>query len=370
MECKIEELEIKEELMIHIANHLPFIVKGSFLTKQYHKDPQARLKSGGDIDLIYHGSNGTIPKLCAFDYESRTQFLQEAGKMLKHELLDIFYKLEEIMTRRLELTERPGFILELEYIGFDDIFERSYSIYPFLVNYAADGDFATIGLEISDPYFFTEIDIAIDMPVHFQPETILYRTLTGKEVMLKNTTPLIYQTAWKIHQIIVRPRLKDLDDVIRFLPHIDFKDRHNFEIFFDEIISECKLTDEKTGKTSIDTLKRPFTKEDAMRFMETGTLCKRKVKKTCKTAMDTLKKLFTKEDAMKIFKTETILCDYDKMIYYSDLYGIPWQIEKTEHSTKYDTEELEQEVCSCFLKALHSEINCNAAVEYIEKRCH
>ena len=36
MECKIEELEIKEELMIYIANHLPFIVKGSFLTKQYH----------------------------------------------------------------------------------------------------------------------------------------------------------------------------------------------------------------------------------------------------------------------------------------------------------------------------------------------
>ena len=79
----------------------------------------------------------------------------------------------------------------------------------FLVNYATDGDFTTVGLEITtDNIDYIEIDIAIDMPVHFQPETILYKTITGKEVTLKNTTPLIYQTAWKIHQILARPRLK------------------------------------------------------------------------------------------------------------------------------------------------------------------
>ena len=70
------------------------------------------------------------------------------------------------------------------------------------------------------------------MPVHFQPETILYKTMTGKEVILNNTTPLIYQTAWKIHQIIVRPRLKDLDDVIRFLPHIDLQINITLDCFF------------------------------------------------------------------------------------------------------------------------------------------
>ena len=336
MDNKMIDLEIKEELMIHIANNLPFVAKGSFLTSQYHKDPQARLLNGGDIDLIYHGGNGTIPKLCTFDYDGCTQFLQEVETLLKHDLMDIFYKLGEIMTRRLELTEKPGFIYELDEFGYDKLFERSWCIYPFLVNYAADGDFATIGLEISDPYLFTEIDIAIDMPVHFQPETILYRTLAGKEVMLKNTTPLIYQTAWKIHQIIVRPRMKDLDDVIRFLPHIDFEDRHIFELFFDEIISECELTNDKIYKTLIDTLK----------------------------------KLFTKEEAMQIFQIGTIVDNWGRVPYYSDLYGgIPCQIGVMVNLVpEYHAEELEQEVCSCFLKALHSRIDCDEAVKYIEKK--
>ena len=321
MDSKMIELEIKEELMIHIANNLPFVAKGSFLTSQYHKDPQARLLNGGDIDLIYHGGNGTIPKLCTFDYDGCTQFLQEVEKLLKHDLVDIFYKLEEIMTRKLELTERPQFILELEDLGYDRIFKEINTISLFLVNYAADGDFTTVGLEICDRKLYVEIDIAIDMPIHFQPETILYKTMTGKKVTLKNTTPLIYQTAWKIHQILVRPRLKDLDDVIRFLPHIDFEDRHNFELFFDEIISECELTDEKTCKTLIDTLKRLFDKQI---------------------------------QSLVIRKIEN---DWARIPYYSKLYNM-----------YYDIRKLENEIYSCFLKALHSKIDCDAALEYINRR--
>ena len=320
MDYKMEELEIKEELMIYIANHLPFIVKGSFLTRQYHKDPLARLKSGGDIDLIYTGSVCTIPKPDTYDYDTYHTYIREVEKLLKPELIDILYKLEEIMTRKLELTERPQFILELEDLGYDRIFKESNTISLFLVNYAADGDFTTVGLEICDRKLYVEIDIAIDMPIHFQPETILYKTMTGKKVTLKNTTPLIYQTAWKIHQILVRPRLKDLDDVIRFLPHIDFEDRHNFELFFDEIISECELTDEKTCKTLIDTLKRLFDKQ-------IQSLVLRKIE------------------------------DGDKIAYYNNLYNI-----------YYDIRKLENEIYSCFLKALHSKIDCDAALEYINRR--
>ncbi len=338
MDYKMEELEIKEELMIYIANHLPFIVKGSFLTRQYHKDPLARLKSGGDIDLIYTGSVCTIPKPDTYDYDTYHTYIREVEKLLKPELIDILYKLEEIMTRKLELTERPEFILDLETLGYDRLFKDSVEVYFSLVNYAADGDFVTVGFGTGIGKYDVEIDIAIDMPVHFQPETILYRTLAGKEVMLKNTTPLIYQTAWKIHQIIVRPRMKDLDDVIRFLPHIDFEDRHIFELFFDEIISECELTNDKIYKTLIDTLK----------------------------------KLFTKEEAMQIFQIGTIVDNWGRVPYYSDLYGgIPCQIGVMVNLVpEYHAEELEQEVCSCFLKALHSRIDCDEAVKYIEKRCH
>lgn len=318
MNNKIIDLEIKEELMIYIANNLPFIAKGSFLTSQYHTNPQARLLNGGDIDLIYDSTNGVIQTPNIFDYDSYHQFLREIEKLLKNELIDIFYKLEEIMTKKLNLTERPRFILEFEELGYDRIFKDGGEIYLFLVNYATDGDFTTVGLEIYD----IEIDIAIDMPVHFQPETILYKTITGKEVTLKNTTPLIYQTAWKIHQILVRPRLKDLDDVIRFLPYIDFKDKNNFQIFFDEIISECKLTDSKT----------------------------------CKKLINTLKKLFFKHNAIQSLIVRKIVNDGYKMQYYSDLYGIYCNKEK-----------LNNEVCTSFLKTLQSKIDCDAALEYIEK---
>ena len=331
---RLMDLEINEELMIYIANNLPFIAKGSLLTSQYHKNPQARLLNGGDIDLIYNNPNVKMPKPPkTFDYDTSISFLREIEKLLKNEIIDILYKLEEIMTKKFDLTERPRFILEYEELGYDRVFKDSSEISLFLVNYAADGDFITVGLYI----YNTEIDIAIDMPVHFQPETILYKTMTGKEVILNNTTPLIYQTAWKIHQIIVRPRLKDLDDVIRFLPHIDFTDKHNFRLFFYEIISECKLTDSKTFKQLIETFKKLFEGNQAQKMI-----------------------------AENIADSEHIVYDYYK--YFTDLYGTKFKIKNNQgYCTSYDLEELKNKISSDFLDMLQSKIDCNAALEYIEK---
>ena len=160
------------------------------------------------------------------------------------------------------------------------------------------------------------------MPIHFQPETILYKTSTGKEVTLKNTTPVIYQTAWKMHQILVRPRLKDIDDVIHFLPHIDFEDKNNVEIFFDEIISECELTD----------------------------------RKTCNTLIDTLKQIFVKQNGAQNFIVGRIADYNDRTQYYSKLYNI-----------YYNPNKLANEVCASFLKILHSKIDCDTALKYIDE---
>ena len=322
MDNKQINLEIKEELMIYIANNLPFIVKGSFLTSQYHTDPQARLLNGGDIDLIYNSGDRKIETPDVFDYDTYHEFIRKIETLLKNELIDIFYKLEEIVTQKLNLTQRPKFILEFEELGYDRVFKDGVEIYLFLVNYAADGDFTTVGLEICGREFDIEIDIAIDMPIHFQPETILYKTSTGKEVTLKNTTPVIYQTAWKMHQILVRPRLKDLDDVIHFLPHIDFEDKNNFEIFFDEIISECELTD----------------------------------RKTCNTLIDTLKQIFVKQNGAQNFIVRRIADYNDRTQYYSKLYNI-----------YYNPNKLANEVCASFLKILHSKIDCDTALKYIDE---
>ncbi len=336
MNNKMIDLEIKEELMIYIANNLPFIAKGSFLTYQYHKDPLSRLMSGGDIDLIYDNSKGILEKRKIDDFDHYDEFIQDIETLLKCELINILYKLEEIMMEKLNLIERPGFILELEGFGYRKILRESDTIQLYLVNYASDGDFTTVGIKIYDPNLYAkwiEIDIALNIPIRFQPETILYKTMTGKEVTLKNTTPLVYQTAWKIHQILVRPRFKDLDDVTHFLPHIDFEDRHTFERFFDEIISECKLS------------------------------C---IDGACRRLIHDLTMLFKTENAIQVAKMLNIFDDLDRIQYYSNLYGIPCQIEEEKNSTK-NTEKLEQEICSCFLRALHNEIDCNEAIQYIGK---
>ena len=316
-------LEIKEELMIYIAGHLPFVIKGSFLTSQYHRDPYKRLLNGGDIDLVYRNRHSNIPVPEKFGYGSYHQFIREIEKLLEKELVAIFYKLEEIMARKLNLQERPEFILEFEELGYGGIFRDSGTVALYLVNYAADGDFTTVGLEICDCKMSFEIDIAIDMPLHFQPETILYKTVGGKEVVLENTTPLLYQTAWKMHQILVRPRLKDLDDVIRFLAHIDFKDKNNFQTFFDEIISECRLADTKT----------------------------------CEGLISVLKKLFSDENTTKSLIVDKIVGCGLEMQYYSNLYGI--------HN---NAELLKNKVCASFLKELHHSIDCEVALGYINNK--
>ena len=89
MDNKQINLEIKEELMIYIANNLPFIVKGSFLTSQYHTDPQARLLNGGDIDLIHNTGNRTIetPDVL-IEPIFRIQYDQALGSTIKGSSID------------------------------------------------------------------------------------------------------------------------------------------------------------------------------------------------------------------------------------------------------------------------------------------
>ena len=309
-------LEIKEELMIYISNDLPFITKGSFLTSQFHTVGYERLENGGDIDLIYHNSHSVKPKI--FDYDSCHIFLRAIETTLQLEIIDIFYKLEEIISAKLDPLERPEFIVEYEQLGYDKIFKEGICTGLYLVNYASDGDFTTIGIEIDSDKIVCEIDIAIDMPVAFEPETIVYKTLDNKNVVLKNTSPLLYQTAWKMHQMIARPRLKDMDDIIRFLPHLDFQNEENFNMFFNEIIKECKLSDEKTCKNLIENLGILFS-GDILNYIN--------------------------ENFHDSF--------FGSSAYYHKLYAIE------------DKKELKEKVCDDFYKSIHKHINCVQALKYI-----
>ena len=70
--------------------------------------------------------------------------------------------------------------------------------------------------------------------------------------------------------------------------------------------------------------------------------------------------------AENIADSEHIVYDYYK--YFTDLYGTKFKIKNNQgYCTSYDLEELKNKVCPDFLNALQSKIDCDAALEYIEK---
>ncbi|OON98400.1 MAG: hypothetical protein ATN35_05280 [Epulopiscium sp. Nele67-Bin004] len=323
IERKKIELEISEQLMISIAEDLPFIIKGSFLTKEYHKNPYARIENGGDIDLILNRKLDLIHPITSDNYYDI--FMPQIDKNLQHEVTSILYKLEKILDNKFDLIEQPWFITALETEGYNNLLQDG-EVELCLVNYASDGDFLTIGLAIDYPINIVDnqptmgtvvIDIAINLPINFTPEEILYKTLDGREVKLKNTTPLLYQTAWKMHQTLCGPRIKDLDDLAVFLPHINFEDEETFKKFFDEIIKECKLTPEENANMLINNL------IDLL-------------------SMDTSEYMKNKINAFEIDR------------YYYKLYNAYFQ------------ETLIADVCKNFHEWLHLCIDCGKALQYIK----
>lgn len=309
-------LEVKEDLIIYIVNNLPFVAKGSFLTKQYHENPIKRLGNGGDIDLICC-KDIKLNKPEIIDYDSCHDYLREIEKLLQPEITAILYKAEELLQKKLHLLEPSNFIKILnEPDGYSRIFKDELNFY--LVNYALDGDFTTVGLCIDDFGYEIEIDIAVDMPISFEPERILYKKLDGSEEYFEKTTPLLYQMAWKMHQMICRPRIKDMDDIMRFIPSVDLNNEENFKLFFDEIINECKLSSEENYKKLLKNMVDLFS-------VDTHTYCKK---------MDLV---------------------FENTNYYYEIYDVK------------DKECLYKEICKQFYDIIHNYIDCERVVSYIEK---
>lgn len=309
-------LEVKEDLIIYIVNNLPFVAKGSFLTKQYHQNPLKRLGNGGDIDLIYY-KDIKLDKPEITDYDSYHEYIRQIEKLLQPEITAILYKAEELLQEKLHLFEPSEFIKILnEPDGYSRIFKDELNFY--LVNYALDGDFTTVGLCIGDYGYEIDIDIAVDMPISFEPERILYKKLDENEVYLEKTTPLLYQMAWKTHQMICRPRIKDMDDILKFILYVDLDNEENFKLFFDEIINECKLSSDENQE------------------------------KLCNNLMD----LFSIDTYLYCEKIGLV---FENIKYYYETYNITGE--------KY----LQKEICKQFYEALHTYIDCEKVVSYIKE---
>ncbi len=169
----------------------PFMMKGSYVTRQYFVNQEDRIPR--DLDWVYTGGR-----------------INDVGKAT-----EIFSSwIQSIITREVPGTENILFKIDLE----DEkmIWEA--------VDYSMSWDKPTISCSYyclieNQEIYMDEIDISYNVPVEMKPAELTYRPLQGDPFIIRHTVPLPLQIAWKLHQTIVRPRFKDMFDLIHLLQH-------------------------------------------------------------------------------------------------------------------------------------------------------
>ncbi|MDJ0366787.1 nucleotidyl transferase AbiEii/AbiGii toxin family protein [Hymenobacter sp. H14-R3] len=173
---------------------LPFMLKGSYVTRQYFADPLDRQPM--DLDWVYIGGHlEGVP-------EARVLF-------------------NDWVTR---VTELPA---------ADAAMFRSFQQNAFWrgIDYAMADDFPTINTDLQcgvpdaagqPQRVHLRLDVSFNLPFDLSSECLVYRPLEGEPFLIGHTTPLALQVAWKLHQTLVRPRPKDLFDLVPLLRHANF----------------------------------------------------------------------------------------------------------------------------------------------------
>ncbi len=183
-----------------------FILKGSILTRQYLKDKSIR--SPNDLDFVY-----------AYPISDAEKAVPIFNTWLKE---SVETKVDDIINFH-------------EFEGEDDAWR--------IIDYAMNDDFPTISnslvFSIKGHYSeYLDVDISFNLPVEEEPIEYLYEPERGEPFVLPYTVPLSLQISWKLHQTIVRPRTKDLMDVILLLGNNDLSDDETQKVA-NHFVKEC-----------------------------------------------------------------------------------------------------------------------------------
>ena len=85
------------------------------------------------------------------------------------------------------------------------------------------------------------LDISFNLEIDQEAIPLIYKLLQGEPFILSHTPPLALQVAWKLHQCLVRPRFKDMFDLIYLLNHEDFRaSSQNIFYTLQTLANECK----------------------------------------------------------------------------------------------------------------------------------
>jgi hypothetical protein len=185
---------------------MPFMVKGSIITRQYLPSPEMRLVA--DLDFVYLG----------YIHDPTN-----AGPIFSSWATQV---------TEMDLNDHVQF--------------RSFRENDFwrMIDYAMDDDFPTVDTDLLCWVDGIEndrlgLDISFNLDVDFSPVEMTYQPRIGEPFQLKYTCPLSLQISWKLHQLLVRPRLKDVFDLIVLLQHKEF-DQITLEQTLYALKKECK----------------------------------------------------------------------------------------------------------------------------------
>lgn len=188
----------------------PFMLKGSLLTRQYMANKN--LRQTRDLDFVY------------LDYINP---YDEKGAA------DIFSKwITEVLRVKLDdgvhFEESDGgdhhyFLQNVQYAMHDDFPTANTLVYCMIGNQSVD----------------ISLDISWNLPIGDNKIPLLYSPQSGEAFEVPYTVPLALQISWKLHQSIVRTRVKDLVDVILLLEDNKVDDQLRLSIA-EHLFAECK----------------------------------------------------------------------------------------------------------------------------------
>ncbi len=185
--------------------NLPFMLKGSYVTRQYFTNPEDRIPA--DLDWVYMNRLG-----------------------------------DEAIARQT-FNEWATLVTELELL--DGVKFRSFKENEFwrMIDYAMADDFPTVNTDIR--CFINEekidfgLDVSFNLDIEQPPVPLMYKPIVGEPFLIPYTVPLSLQISWKIHQTLVRPRFKDLFDLMYLVKHSTF-DKVCLNNAMQALINECR----------------------------------------------------------------------------------------------------------------------------------
>ncbi|MBX7170564.1 MAG: nucleotidyl transferase AbiEii/AbiGii toxin family protein [Pyrinomonadaceae bacterium] len=241
MEKKHEMIAIEAFIRRAAEVGEPFMLKGSYVTRQYFANPEDRLPN--DLDWLY------LQRLTDVENASYT-----------------FHDWAKAVT---ETQKEDG-------VKFRSFAENSFWR---MIDYAMSDDFPTVNTDIlcwigKESLEFS-MDVSFNLDVSVEPVSLEYNPLQGDSFTVPVTAPLSLQIAWKLHQTLVRPRFKDIFDLTHLLKHPSFDEQMRHQSL-QALVDECyadKVNVKRLEwliKGDLEEIYKPYTAKREWHFWRTG----------------------------------------------------------------------------------------------------